>query len=133
MKIGIIEDNPSIGGLLQTMLGLLGHAPTLYYNGWSFLEQFFSEDSESFDAVIIDLVLPPEITGTQIITTLRIHHPSLPIIVISAVDALELRDVQRRYPGIMTLQKPFSLHDLRTYLTQAAVKSLLSEYTVLRA
>jgi two-component system OmpR family response regulator len=133
MKVGIVEDNPSIGSLLQTTLGLLGHSPSLYYNGWSFLEQLFSEDSESFDAVIIDLVLPQEISGTQVITTLRIHHPSLPIIVISAVDALELRDVQRRYPGIMTLQKPFSLYDLRTHLTQAAVKGLLREYTVLRA
>lgn len=130
MNIGIVEDNPSIGGLLHTTLGLLGHHPSLYHNGWSFLESFFSEEHCSFDAVLIDLVLPPEISGVQIISTLHIHYPSLPIIVVSAVNALELSDIQIRYPGVMTLQKPFSLHDLRASLTQAEVKSLLREYSI---
>jgi len=115
MRIGIVEDDPSISGLLSETLERIGHTPNLYPDGWSFLEALTNDqNTEPFDRVVVDVLLPGSISGLEVINYLRITRPNLPIVVVSAIDSDNLASIQRQFPGIKVLHKPFHLTDLQT-------------------
>ena len=121
MKIGILEDDPAIRGILSEMLEHAGHATTVYNNGWDFLLDIFEDEHtpklDVFDVVLIDLVLP-SISGAEILNTISNVYPSLPVIVISASSNEYLASIKRRYPHVKILQKPFRFHELLDNLAQ---------------
>lgn len=123
MRIGVIEDNPSISGLLKERLELAGHEVLLYREGWTFLEQHLSVEELAplptpFDVILVDLLLPGGVSGVQIISEARKDFPDLRIVVISAVPSWDLENVTRSYPGVKALQKPFTLRDLITAIEE---------------
>ena len=120
MNIGIIEDDAYISDILKEYLQRLGHTPTFYHDGWTFIESLTNEQSTpSFDRIIVDVLLPGNISGHEVINYLRINRPHLPVVVISAIDSEDLRSIQRQFPGVKILHKPFHLHDLRIALETA--------------
>lgn len=118
MRVGILEDDPAVCGLLHETLERFGHAACIYRDGWDFLAQFLTEEltppPRPFDAVLIDLILPGAVTGLEALQQIRMTYPDLPIVVISAVPYLNLEVIKDAYPGVKTLQKPFKLRDLLT-------------------
>jgi two-component system, NtrC family, nitrogen regulation response regulator GlnG len=122
MKIGILEDDPAIRGILKEMLEHAGHVPSTYENGWDFLLDIFEDEHtpklDVFDVVLIDLVLPA-ISGAEVLNTINRVHPSLPVIVISASSNEYLASIKRRYPHVKILQKPFRFHELLDNLAEA--------------
>ncbi len=116
MRIGVLEDDPAICGLLKEVLERLGHVVSVHRNGLDFLMEVLEEEqvtlSRPFDVVLVDLLLPTDISGIQAIHQVRISSPDLPIVVVSAVPSRDLEVVKTRYPGVKALQKPFRLADL---------------------
>lgn len=116
MKIGVLEDDPAIRGLLNEMLELCGHTPFTFHNGWDFLEQFLDEEAvlsrKPFDVVLIDLFLPSSISGTQTIHQLRTAYADLPIMIVSAASCQHLERLKQEYPGVAVFQKPFVMREL---------------------
>jgi DNA-binding response OmpR family regulator len=116
MRIGILEDDPGICRMLHEMLETVGHQASTYNNGLDILAALMSEDPTAllpqFDVVLIDLFVPGEIAGIQVIHQVRTLYPDLHIVVISAASSQDLRTVQVRYPGVTVMQKPFKLRDL---------------------
>ena len=120
MRIGIIEDDALISDLLRETLNRLGHTPTFYHDGWSFVEAFTNEQNmEPFDKILVDVLLPGSISGHEVINYLRVNRPHIPLIVISAIDSEDLINIQRQFPGIKILHKPFHLYDLRIAIDAA--------------
>jgi DNA-binding response OmpR family regulator len=121
MKIGILEDNSAIRGILKEMLEHAGHVPSTYENGWDFLLDIFEDEHtpklDVFDVVLIDLVLP-SISGAEVLNTITNAYPSLPVIIISASSNEYLASIKRRYPRVKILQKPFSFQELLDNLAQ---------------
>ncbi len=117
MNIGIVEDDALIGSMLAEMLECFGHVPTVYNDGWTFLEAFTSSNqsisSKLFDVVILDMLLPGRISGLEVISYLHLTHPHLPLVVVSAISSADLESIREQFPGIKVLRKPFRLQDLR--------------------
>jgi hypothetical protein len=71
MRIGVLEDDPAIRGLLNETLERHGHTPFIFRNGWDFLEQFLDGEAvlsrKPCDMVLIDLLLPSSISAKQTI------------------------------------------------------------------
>lgn len=119
MRIGVIEDDPAISSLLSEILERLGHTAIMYSDGWTFLEALNNDQTlEPFDRVIADVLLPGSISGHEVINYLRVSHPQLPIVVISAIDSEDLISIKRQFPGVTILHKPFHLHDLHVAIEQ---------------
>jgi len=116
MKIGLLEDDPELCSMLKEMLETGGHIVSAYLDGSEFLAAFHLEKPTifppPFDILLVDLILPGDIDGEQVINQVRLIHPDLPIVVISAVASSHLQAITKRYPGVKALQKPFRLRDL---------------------
>src|SRR6266567_3608389 len=116
MKIGLLEDDPELCILLKEILETGGHAVSVYRDGLDILAVLHSAKPTAFlppfDILLVDLILPGDIDGEQVIYQVRMTYPDLPIVVISAVASSHLEAITKRFPGVKALQKPFKLRDL---------------------
>jgi len=108
MRILVIEDDKEAANYLVKGLSDSGHRVDLAEHGRRGLEV---ARSESFDAMIIDRMLPG-IDGLSIIAALRAAKNQTPVLVLSA-----LGDVEERVKGLRAgcddyLGKPFALSEL---------------------
>lgn len=124
MKIGVLEDDPSICEVLTVMLEQNHHVVSIYQRGWDILDAVFFEESavipQPFDVLLVDLLLQGEISGVQVIAQMRQSFPHMPIVVISAVSSQDLDNVKRMYPQVQIIQKPFTMDVLLAALETAA-------------
>jgi DNA-binding response OmpR family regulator len=121
MRIGVLDDDPAICGMLRELLELTGHEVAVYNNPWDILMALFHNDPPThlFDALIIDILLP-DLLGSQVIQQIREHFVHLPIIVISALPGVALNTIHEKFPTIIVLKKPFALKDLLMALEHAS-------------
>ncbi len=118
MNIALLEDNPSILDYLSTALEMVGHSVHTFIECPSLYEALFEEGSPRsplpFDVLLVDLLLPGDISGLEAIRTIR-EDPStrhLPIIIVSACSQNELEEVHKEFPDIPILRKPFKTQAL---------------------
>ncbi len=120
MNIGVLEDNPSILELMQTALELVGHTTTAHPHGQSLLNLFleknisFARSSFPYDLLIVDLNLPGEPSGMEIVNFVyQLFAPDVPpIIVVSAADMRQLNMLHNRFPTLPIVRKPFAMRTL---------------------
>src|SRR6266566_1278535 len=71
MKIGLLEDNPAIVDWMTTALAMAGHIVYTYPESTSFLECLLPSrglhNHLPFDLAIVDLHLPGEMSGREVI------------------------------------------------------------------
>jgi len=125
MRVAIVEDNASICTMLSTMLQLAGHVPAIYYDGWAFLDElthnYYTKQPDPFNVVLLDVVLPGRISGTEIINYLCITRPDLSLIVMSALNETDLANIQQQFPGVTVVQKPFRVQALRVLIEKRSI------------
>ena len=119
MRIGLLEDNPTLVELMRTALEMTGHSVYTHAWGKSLLEAIFEgrdehESSLPYDLLIIDLNLPGEFSGQDVITAIRhlLSPEVLPIIVVSAGGLHELDQLHRHFPTLPIVRKPFNIQVL---------------------
>ena len=120
MNIGIVEDNPSILEVMQTALELAGHTTSTHMQGQSLLNVFLEQDilleasSFPYDLLIVDLNLPGELSGLEIVNFVyQLFAPDVPpVIVASAADIEQLNSLRHRFPTLPILRKPFAIRTL---------------------
>ncbi len=108
MRILIVEDERKVAQAVQSGFEHEGHDVTLAETGE---EAFFLAQSEPFDLIILDRMLPGR-DGLQIVSTLRTRSILTPVIMLTAKDAL-----QDRVDGLDAgaddyLVKPFAFAEL---------------------
>src|SRR5437773_8593614 len=124
LRIGVLDDNPTILGLIETMLTMDGHIVSKHTSGSSLLDVLFFQKAEelpAYDLVILDLLLPGTQSGADVFFAIRQQFPAeeLPIIVITAVDEPTLQQFRHILPDdVPLLRKPFPPHKLRRLLAQ---------------
>lgn len=129
MKIGLLEDNPSILELMQIALKMIGHSVCTHVQGKSLLETIFEgHDPESwrpvpslpYDLLIVDLNLPGEFSGQDVIISIRrlLTPDVLPIIVVSAGGLHEFDQLLSRFPTLPVVRKPFAIQTLVQTISQ---------------
>jgi CheY-like chemotaxis protein len=71
-----------------------------------------------FDAAIVDIFLG-DTSGVEVIATLRELAPSLPVVAVSGMTALDFMEQSSHLANVVCLQKPFRPNDLLQALRKA--------------
>jgi DNA-binding response OmpR family regulator len=114
MRIAVLEDNITVGEMLEQGLKLEGHTIVVYYSPTEFLAQVIEPTtaSTSFELIIVDLFFSEGISGGEVIHRVRQTYPDLPLIFIATGSSWQIEAARRAVPGVRVLGKPFSLTTL---------------------
>ncbi len=104
----VIEDEPGIVDFLERGLAAQGFNVASALDGDSGLELARSED---VDLVVLDMLLPGR-SGLEVLEELRSIRPSLPVIVLTALNEVDHRVTGLDAGAADYLTKPFSLAEL---------------------
>ncbi|MGB3291009.1 MAG: response regulator transcription factor [Burkholderiaceae bacterium] len=107
----IIEDDRENAHYIADGFRDLGHWPVVCYDG---VEGLRRATTEPWDIIVLDRMLPNQVDGLSILTTLRGIGIKTPVIVLSALTALDERVRGLKSGGDDYLTKPFALIELLT-------------------
>lgn len=107
-RILIAEDEPRIATFIERGLRAQGHSPTVISDGGEALE---GARSGGYDLLVLDLGLPT-MDGLDVLRTLRGEGSDLPVVVLTARDAVEDRVAGLDGGADDYLPKPFALEEL---------------------
>ncbi len=105
----IIEDDRNNARYLANGLTELGHLVTVSSDGASGLENAMKD---KWDIIILDRILPNHVDGLSILSALRVLGKKTPVLVLSALSAVDDRVDGLRAGGDDYLCKPFSFSEL---------------------
>ncbi len=108
MRLLVVEDEQKVAEALRQGLETEGYDVTLEQTGEG---AFFRATTESFDAILLDVMLPGR-DGLTILTTLRAHGVKTPILVLTARDTLDDRVRGLDSGADDYLVKPFAFAEL---------------------
>jgi len=106
-KLLLVEDDLSIGEMVNDYLTKEGYAVTVVRDGVAALETF---RAESFDLVLLDLMLP-KMNGLDVLQRFR-ERSRVPILILSAKDGEVDKALGLRFGADDYIAKPFSLLEL---------------------
>jgi two-component system copper resistance phosphate regulon response regulator CusR len=100
MRILVVEDDHKVARFIQSGLEQEGYAVDILREGTLAGEQARTID---YDAVILDLMLPGR-SGLEVLRDIRARKPSLPVVILTAKDAVEDRiaGLDRGFPLPLT-------------------------------
>ena len=108
MRILVIEDEPKLGRALQEGLQDERYGVALANTGE---EGFYLIETEAFDLIVLDVMLPGR-SGFEILTTMRQHGFKMPVLMLTARDAIEDRVRGLDAGADDYLVKPFAFPEL---------------------
>jgi two-component system, OmpR family, copper resistance phosphate regulon response regulator CusR len=108
VRVLIVEDDPTLAGLLAESLRAQKIDPTLAH---SFTEGAAQAASTSFDVLILDVRLPGG-TGFDLCATLRRRGVATPVLMLTALDAVDDRVRGLGAGADDYLTKPFAVQEL---------------------
>jgi DNA-binding response OmpR family regulator len=107
-RILVAEDEPRIAAFLQKGLRAAGYVTTVVVDGVEAAEQ---ARDEAFDLLILDLGLPG-LDGLAVLARIRARREQLPVIILTARDAVPDRVAGLDLGADDYLVKPFSFEEL---------------------
>src|SRR5687768_12047427 len=113
MKILLVEDNERVAEFVTKGLRESGHVVDPAANG---RDGLFMASTETYDAIILDRMLPGGIDGIGIIEALRKTGNKTPILILSALAEVDDRIKGLRAGGDDYLTKPFAFGELMARL-----------------
>jgi two-component system OmpR family response regulator len=113
MKVLVVEDNERVAQFVCKGLREGGHAVDHADNG---RDGLFLASTETYDAIILDRMLPGGIDGLAIIEALRKTGNKTPILILSALAEVDDRIKGLRAGGDDYLTKPFAFGELAARL-----------------
>ena len=107
-SILLVEDEENLHEALKLNLELDGYEVTGAYDGAEALKVV---QQEYFNLIILDVMLP-EIDGFAVCETIRLQHPDIPILILSAKSSSADRIMGLKKGADDYLTKPFNLEEL---------------------
>ncbi|MFN2545282.1 MAG: response regulator transcription factor [Actinomycetota bacterium] len=108
MRILLVEDDHRLASLIAERLVTEGYEAVPTFTGPEGLRQ---ATSSPFDVVVLDVMLP-ELDGVTLVRTLRQHGIHVPVLMLTARDAVEHRVEGLRAGADDYLVKPFAFNEL---------------------
>ncbi len=109
MRILVVEDDKEVAGFVTKGLREAGHLAEHSDNG---RDGLFMAASESFDAIILDRMLPGGVDGLRLLETLRAQDNLTPVLFLSALGAVDEKVRGLKAGGDDYLTKPFAFAEL---------------------
>ncbi len=107
----IIEDDRENAQYIAEGFRELGHWPVICHDG---VEGLHRASTQPWDLIVLDRMLPNQVDGLSILTKLRAVGIRTPVLVLSALTALDERVKGLKAGGDDYLTKPFALIELLT-------------------
>ncbi len=107
----VIEDDPTVAEVVVSYLRRAGHQCEAIADGVSGARIVTAQDAGGHDLVVLDLMLPG-LDGVEICRRLRINHPVLPVIMLTALGEEDDRIAGLEMGADDYLTKPFSPREL---------------------
>ena len=108
LRVLVVDDEVNIAELVSMALRYEGFEVTAAYTG---AKAVAAAKSTSPDAVVLDLMLP-DFDGLEVLRRMRAADPDLPVLFLTARDAVEDRVAGLTAGGDDYVTKPFSLEEL---------------------
>ncbi len=109
MRVLVVEDDKEVAGFVVKGLREAGHLAEHADNG---RDGLFMAASESFDAIILDRMLPGGIDGLRLLETLRAQDNVTPVLFLSALGQVDEKVRGLKAGGDDYLSKPFAFAEL---------------------
>jgi len=109
MKLLLVEDNERVARFVNKGLTEAGHTVDHADNG---RDGMFLAVSGTYDAIVIDRMLPGGVDGLAIVEALRKQGNQVPILILSALDGVDDRILGLKRGGDDYLVKPFAFGEL---------------------
>jgi len=124
MRVLVVEDDTEAGSYLIKGLEESGHVAEIATDGEQGLNMALSN---AYDVLIVDRMLPKR-DGLSLIGELRARGANTPVLILSALDAVDDRVAGLRIGGDDYLTKPYDLSELTARLN-ALVRRANPEHT----
>lgn len=108
MRLLIIEDDPKLAEFVARSLRTEGYVAEIAADGLAGLQRFSTQE---YDLLLLDLMLP-QLSGTEVLRRVRRERPALPVLVLTARDAIEEKVTQFEAGADDYLTKPFDIVEL---------------------
>jgi len=118
-SILLVEDEENLHEALKLNLELDGYEVSGAYDG---AEALKTVQQEYFNLIILDVMLP-EIDGITVCETIRLQHPDIPILILSAKNSSADRILGLKKGADDYLTKPFNLEELLLRVNKLIKKS----------
>ena len=112
-KVLVIEDDRRTAAEIAAALGDHGFDVECAYNG---RDGLLKATAERYDAIILDRMLPGDLDGLGVLATLRTVGIETPVLILSALSAVDERVRGLRAGGDDYLTKPFEFIELTARL-----------------
>jgi DNA-binding response OmpR family regulator len=114
-RVLIIDDQKDVRAMVAIVLRVNRYEVVEADSGAAGVKAF---TEVGFDAAIVDIFLG-DTSGVEVITTLRELAPSLPVVAVSGMTALDFMEQSPHLANVVCLQKPFRPNDLLQALRNA--------------
>lgn len=108
LRVLVVDDEVNIAELLQMALRYEGWDITMAHTGRTAVA---SARETSPDAIVLDMMLP-DFDGMEVLRKVRAHDPEIPVLFLTARDAVEDRVAGLTAGGDDYVTKPFSLEEV---------------------
>ena len=128
MRILVVEDEPKLAEAVKQGLEANEHTVVVAHTGE---EGFFLATTQSFDLLILDIMLPGR-DGIEIMSNLRRLNKRTPIMLLTSKDSLEDRVHGLDSGADDYLTKPFALSELQAHVRALGRRGGAAEESILR-
>lgn len=128
MRILLAEDDKKVADMILRGLKAERFAVDVFHDGQSAWE---SADAYSYDLVILDLMLP-NLTGTEVLEKIRRKNQQVPILVLTARDAMADKVKNFEAGADDYLTKPFAFAELLVRIKALLRRGPVNRSSVLR-
>ena len=130
MKLLIVEDEPNTGDYLKRGLTQSGFSVHVARDGWDGLNLALAE---TYDLVVLYIMLPG-LDGWEVLRRIRLEKPAMPVLFLTARDAVDDRVKGLELGADDYLVKPFAFPELlariRTRLRRGQAIPVLDKLTI---
>jgi len=124
-KVWVVDDEPAIRELLSVIVTTSGYEVDTFSGG---AEVLACADPPP-GAVLLDLMMP-EVDGVEVLRELKRRHPTLPVIILTAVNEVSRAVEVTKLGAYDYLVKPIDQERLKTTLNRAVSHGSLSDEVV---
>ncbi len=124
MKILIVEDDKKICAFVAKGLRESGFSVDQVFSGE---EGYIMLKSNTYDAAIMDIMMPGELNGLQVIEKMRENSIKTPVLILSAKRSVDDRIIGFQKGGDDYITKPFSFAELLARLQALIRRSTMTD------